>query len=185
MKAMVLRAANTPFEMTEVPDPVAGPGEAVARVIACGAGLTIQHVKAGGTQAVFPRIIGHEITGEIVALDLTSLATISNHQVTKPTTSNPTHQTAHVVGVVPENLKGVTGDRLTVVPSGYYFWAVQKGVARVLDYAGATVGDVLTVSTSTAGMVDSTGAVGPGVGIALETVGSAGLVKALFKAPLA
>jgi hypothetical protein len=123
--------------------------------------------------------------GEIVKLDLTSLATISNHQVTKPTTTNPTYQTAHVVGVVPENLKGVTGDRLTVVPSGYYFWAVQKGVARVLDYAGATVGDVLTVSTSTAGMVDSTGAVGPGVGIALETVGSAGLVKALFKAPLA
>jgi D-arabinose 1-dehydrogenase-like Zn-dependent alcohol dehydrogenase len=50
----------------EVPDPSAGPGEAVARVLACGAGLTIQHIKAGRIKADFPRIIGHEITGEIV-----------------------------------------------------------------------------------------------------------------------
>jgi propanol-preferring alcohol dehydrogenase len=68
MKAMVLKAPNTPFEMTQVPDPVAGPGEAVARVIACGSGLTIQHIKAGRASVVFPRIIGHEITGEIVAV---------------------------------------------------------------------------------------------------------------------
>lgn len=66
MKAMVLKGPNTPFEMVEVPDPVAGPGEAVARVIACGSGLTIQHIKAGRIAAEFPRIIGHEITGEIV-----------------------------------------------------------------------------------------------------------------------
>ncbi len=68
MKAMVLKAPNTPFEMTQVPDPVAGPGEAVARVIACGSGLTIQHIKAGRIAARFPAIIGHEITGEIVAV---------------------------------------------------------------------------------------------------------------------
>lgn len=68
MKAMVLRGPNTPFEMAEVPDPVAGPGEAVARVIACGSGLTIQHIKAGRISADFPRIIGHEITGEIVSV---------------------------------------------------------------------------------------------------------------------
>ena len=66
MKAMLLRAPNTPFELVELPDPVAGPGEAVARVITCGAGLTIQHIKAGRRQAEIPRIIGHEITGEIV-----------------------------------------------------------------------------------------------------------------------
>ena len=66
MKAMVLTGPNRPFELTEVPDPVAGPGEAVARVITCGSGLTIQHVKAGRRAARFPRIIGHEITAEIV-----------------------------------------------------------------------------------------------------------------------
>jgi propanol-preferring alcohol dehydrogenase len=66
MKAMVLTGPNLPFELTQRPDPVAGPGEAVARVITCGAGLTIQHAKAGRRKVQFPRIIGHEITGEIV-----------------------------------------------------------------------------------------------------------------------
>ena len=47
MKAMVLTGPNLPFELMQRPDPVAGPGEAVARVITCGAGLTIQHAKAG------------------------------------------------------------------------------------------------------------------------------------------
>lgn len=68
MKAMLLRAANTPFEMAKVPDPTPGPGEAVAKVFTCGSGLTIQHAKAGRRKIQFPRIIGHEITGEIVAL---------------------------------------------------------------------------------------------------------------------
>lgn len=68
MKAMVLRGPNTPFEMIEVPDPAAGPGEAVAWVMACGSGLTIQHIKAGRISAKFPLIIGHEITGEIVEI---------------------------------------------------------------------------------------------------------------------
>jgi D-arabinose 1-dehydrogenase-like Zn-dependent alcohol dehydrogenase len=66
MKAMMLRGPNLPFEAVEVPDPKAGPGEAVAKVITCGAGLTIQHVKVGRRRVQFPRIIGHEITGEIV-----------------------------------------------------------------------------------------------------------------------
>jgi D-arabinose 1-dehydrogenase-like Zn-dependent alcohol dehydrogenase len=68
MKAMLLRGPNLPFEPADLPDPVAGPGEAVARVITCGSGLTIQHVKAGRRAIPFPRIIGHEITGEIVAV---------------------------------------------------------------------------------------------------------------------
>jgi len=68
MKAMVLRGPNTPFELADVPDPTPGPGEAVARVITCGSGLTIQHAKAGRRKIDFPRIIGHEITGEIVAV---------------------------------------------------------------------------------------------------------------------
>jgi D-arabinose 1-dehydrogenase-like Zn-dependent alcohol dehydrogenase len=68
MKAMLLRAPNTPFELVRLPDPVAGPGEAVARVITCGSGLTIQHIKAGRRRAEFPRIIGHEITGEIMSV---------------------------------------------------------------------------------------------------------------------
>src|SRR5262245_25976782 len=68
MKAMLLRGPNMPFEFTNMRDPVAGPGEAVARVITCGSGLTIQHVKAGRRKVAFPRVIGHEITAEIVAV---------------------------------------------------------------------------------------------------------------------
>jgi propanol-preferring alcohol dehydrogenase len=66
MKAMLLRGPNLPFELVERPDPVAGAGEAVARVFTCGSGLTIQHAKAGRRKIPFPRVIGHEITGEIV-----------------------------------------------------------------------------------------------------------------------
>jgi D-arabinose 1-dehydrogenase-like Zn-dependent alcohol dehydrogenase len=68
MRAMVLEAPNTPFILKNIPDPVARPGEAVAKVFACGSGLTIQHYKAGRTPAVFPRVIGHEICAEIVEL---------------------------------------------------------------------------------------------------------------------
>ena len=66
MKAMVLMAPNQPFEMMDVPDPSPSSGEAVAKVISCGAGLTIQHIRAGRTKVDYPRIIGHEITAEIV-----------------------------------------------------------------------------------------------------------------------
>jgi propanol-preferring alcohol dehydrogenase len=69
MKAMVLNAPRTPFVLEERPDPTPGPGEAVARVFACGAGLTIEHIRAGRVAAAtFPRVIGHEIAAEIVAV---------------------------------------------------------------------------------------------------------------------
>jgi alcohol dehydrogenase, propanol-preferring len=67
MKAMLLKAPNTPLTLETLPDPVPGPGEAVARVLACGAGLTIHHARAGRLKLDYPRILGHEITGEIVA----------------------------------------------------------------------------------------------------------------------
>jgi D-arabinose 1-dehydrogenase-like Zn-dependent alcohol dehydrogenase len=68
MKAVLLKAANTPLVLENVPDPIPGPGEAVARVLACGAGLTVHHARAGRVKLEYPRILGHEITGEIVAV---------------------------------------------------------------------------------------------------------------------
>jgi D-arabinose 1-dehydrogenase-like Zn-dependent alcohol dehydrogenase len=68
MKAMLLPGPNMAFELIQRPDPAAGPGEAVARVFTCGSGLTIQHAKAGRRKIPFPRILGHEITGEIVEI---------------------------------------------------------------------------------------------------------------------
>ena len=67
MKAMVLKAPGSPLVLENVPDPVPGPGEAVAKVLACGAGLTIHHARAGRIKVDLPRILGHEIAGEIVA----------------------------------------------------------------------------------------------------------------------
>ena len=68
MKALILKEPNKPFIFEDVSDPVPQSGEAVAKVLACGSGLTIQHVKAGRTKVDFPIIIGHEITAEIVEL---------------------------------------------------------------------------------------------------------------------
>ncbi|HUP94006.1 MAG TPA: zinc-binding dehydrogenase [Burkholderiales bacterium] len=68
MKAMVLKAANTPLALENVPDPVPGAGEAVVKVLACGAGLTVHHARAGRIKVDYPRILGHEIAGEIVAV---------------------------------------------------------------------------------------------------------------------
>ena len=75
MKAMLLEAPGAPFRLAEVPDPQPGSGEAVARVAACGAGLTVHHARAGRLQIDYPRILGHEIAGEIVAVgsDVTGL----------------------------------------------------------------------------------------------------------------
>lgn len=111
MKALVLKAANTPFELTEVPDPRPGPGEAVARVFACGAGLTIQHYKAGRTPCEFPRIIGHEICGEIVETG----AGVTHLKTGDPVTAYYYLSCMHcrycVSGLEPlcENLKGNVG----------------------------------------------------------------------------
>ena len=68
MKALILKGPNEPFTFEDVPDPIPQNGEAVAKVLACGSGLTIQHVKSGRTKVNFPIIIGHEITAEIVDL---------------------------------------------------------------------------------------------------------------------
>ena len=80
---MVLHQANAPFVLETVADPEPGPGEAVARVFSCGSGLTIQHFKAGRVPTTFPRIIGHEITGEIVALG----AGVSSLNISDPVTA--------------------------------------------------------------------------------------------------
>lgn len=83
MRALVLEAPNTPFKLADVADPVAGPGEAVARVLACGSGLTIQHIKAGRSPAALPGIIGHEIAGEITEVG----AGVSDLKVGDPVTA--------------------------------------------------------------------------------------------------
>ena len=69
MKALVSHGPNQPFSLETVDDPKPNKGEAVAKVLACGAGLTVQHVKAGRTPIPFPRIMGHEIAAVIVEVN--------------------------------------------------------------------------------------------------------------------
>ena len=54
MKAMLLKGKNQPFVLENVPDPVPGPGEAVAKVLACGAGAL-----------VLPQALGANVSGVI------------------------------------------------------------------------------------------------------------------------
>lgn len=73
MRAMLLREQGTPLELVDLPEPTAGPGEVVVRVRACGLGLTVVWNRDGrgapGADRLapkLPRVIGHEVTGEVV-----------------------------------------------------------------------------------------------------------------------
>ena len=69
MKALILNGPNQRFSLERIDDPTPLNGYAVARVLACGSGLTIQHVKTGRIKANYPIIIGHEIVAEIVEIN--------------------------------------------------------------------------------------------------------------------
>ena len=47
MKALLLNGPGQAFSIETIEDPTPQKGYAVAKVLACGSGLTIQHVKAG------------------------------------------------------------------------------------------------------------------------------------------
>jgi propanol-preferring alcohol dehydrogenase len=68
MRAMVLRAAGTPLEQAELPDPQPGTGQALVRVRACGVCRTDLHVFDGELPPPkLPLVLGHEIVGEVVS----------------------------------------------------------------------------------------------------------------------
>ena len=72
MKALVLKEPGGPLHPEEVPMPQPGVGDVLVRVRACGLGLTLVWNRKGrgsGQGALrdkFPRIIGHEIAGDVV-----------------------------------------------------------------------------------------------------------------------
>jgi propanol-preferring alcohol dehydrogenase len=70
MKALVLKEPDGPLVLEDVPVPQPGPGEALVRVRACGLGLTLVWNRKGRDRAddKLPRIIGHEIAGDVVEL---------------------------------------------------------------------------------------------------------------------
>ena len=83
MRALLLNGPGKPFSVETVNDPTPEKGYAVAKVLACGSGLTIQHVKAGRIIVNYPRIIGHEIIAEVVEINGES----NEYKVGDPVTS--------------------------------------------------------------------------------------------------
>ena len=63
---MVLERAGMPLRLTDLPDPVAGPGEIVVKVRACGVCRTDLHVVDGELpDPKLPLVPGHEIVGTV------------------------------------------------------------------------------------------------------------------------
>ena len=71
---MVLYEHGKPMVLEEMPVPTPGLGEVLVRVRACGLGLTLvwnrngRGLRQGGEIEKFPRIIGHEVAGDVVGV---------------------------------------------------------------------------------------------------------------------
>lgn len=68
MKAMILNGWGERFVLGERPHPQPASGEAVLRVRAAGVGLTLVNMRLGRLGGSTPRVMGHELGGDIVAV---------------------------------------------------------------------------------------------------------------------
>lgn len=69
MRAAVVPELNAPWEVRDVPTPDPGPGQVLIRIAASGLCYTDVHItKGSGPSTEFPRTLGHEPVGEIVAV---------------------------------------------------------------------------------------------------------------------
>ncbi len=68
MKAAVVPAMESQWEIREVPNPQPGPNQVLIKIRASGICYTDVHQTRGLLPGTFPRVLGHEPVGEIVAL---------------------------------------------------------------------------------------------------------------------
>ncbi len=68
MRVMVLESFGGTLKAEIRPVPEPGPGEVLVRVMACGAGLTLESIRLGHLGGSTPRIMGHEYSGTVAAL---------------------------------------------------------------------------------------------------------------------
>jgi succinate semialdehyde reductase (NADPH) len=68
MRAIVLPRVNAPLVLEEIPIPTPKAGEVLIRVAACGVCHTDLHVIKGEVAFPTPAVLGHEISGTVVAL---------------------------------------------------------------------------------------------------------------------
>jgi propanol-preferring alcohol dehydrogenase len=70
MRAMVFEAPGRPLRLSEVPDPIAGPGQLLIDVHACAVCRTDLHILDGEVVVAHPpRIPGHQIVGTVAGTD--------------------------------------------------------------------------------------------------------------------
>jgi alcohol dehydrogenase, propanol-preferring len=66
VRAMLLRKARHPLELSSLPEPVAGPGQVVVRVQACGVCRTDLHIVDGElSRPKLPLVLGHQVVGTV------------------------------------------------------------------------------------------------------------------------
>ena len=68
MRAMVVPRWGEVSALREVAEPEAGSGDAVMKVRSAGVGLTLLNMRSGRFGGSTPRIMGHELSGDIVAV---------------------------------------------------------------------------------------------------------------------
>ncbi|WP_244433550.1 zinc-dependent alcohol dehydrogenase family protein [Azospirillum sp. B506] len=71
MRALVLEAYGAPFRLTDVPRPVAGPGQVLVRIAASGVNPLDTKIRSGAAAHAkhpLPAILGIDLAGEIVAV---------------------------------------------------------------------------------------------------------------------
>ncbi len=68
MQAAVVPAANSSWQIEDVPQPEPGPNQVLVKIHASGICYTDVHQTLGRLPGPFPRILGHEPVGEIVAV---------------------------------------------------------------------------------------------------------------------
>ncbi|KAL7792027.1 GroES-like protein [Trichoderma ceciliae] len=67
-KAMAILEASSPLTLQEVDLKLPGPGQVLVKVLACGVCLSDVSVIRGHMGPVFPRVTGHELVGDVVAV---------------------------------------------------------------------------------------------------------------------
>ena len=121
MKAMVLKEQGGPLHLEDVPVPQPGNGEVLVRVRACGLGLTLvwnlrgRGFGRGTIPDKVPRIIGHEIAGDVVATDALTPRQFDDyqpHQVRKKEALAARYQGLADAGVDPIETRGLRIEEL-------------------------------------------------------------------------
>ena len=98
MKAAVVPAVSSSWQIKDVPQPQPGPNQVLVKMHASGICYTDVHLTLGHFPGPFPRILGHEPVGEIVtaAPDVTTRDRSSPRNRRRATPRLPRRSARHI-----------------------------------------------------------------------------------------